>query len=336
MNTINTNDRLRAAQRRLFLKMAGAGMGAMTLGLMGCGGGEGTELVARSSGKTTCEATTWQLTAGQTTDVGTVTVSNTATELTVTYTLTYSGATFGTLHLWVGDDLADVPKNGQGVPVPGQFPYQHDASGQTSYTFTVPLSELGITTCEPQTLYVVTHAEVNMDGSGTSETAFGGPNAGDGPRWWFYGAYTLCCATEEPEFRSETAYAVGTTTFIALNLTKGQWGWAIELQSPGTTTYDILAGAGNNVGGTHVGTLTVDWDGSQASVTWALTGGTLMSLAHLYAGDTPPTKTAPGLYGNTYSFDPWVSEATRTVALVDSADADGAWLVAHAEVQIPV
>ena len=74
-----------------------------------------------------CGTTTWDLTAGQHIDVGTVTVSNDATNLYVTYTLDdpdYPDATFGTLHLWVGTDLATMPATPQGSPIPGQFPYK--------------------------------------------------------------------------------------------------------------------------------------------------------------------------------------------------------------------
>jgi hypothetical protein len=54
----------------------------------------------------TCGTTTWNLTAGQTIDVGSVTVSNDAENLYVTYKLDYPGAYFGTLHLWAGNDIA--------------------------------------------------------------------------------------------------------------------------------------------------------------------------------------------------------------------------------------
>jgi hypothetical protein len=67
---------------------------------------------------TECEPTVWDLTAGQHIVVGTVTVNNDVNNVYVTYELDYSGACFGTLHAWVGDDLADVPSNKK------EFPYQ--------------------------------------------------------------------------------------------------------------------------------------------------------------------------------------------------------------------
>ena len=56
---------------------------------------------ALASMETACGTTTWNLTAGQTSDVGSVTVSNDTDNLYVKYDLDYPGATFGTLHLWV-------------------------------------------------------------------------------------------------------------------------------------------------------------------------------------------------------------------------------------------
>lgn len=146
-----------------------------------------------------CNPGIWDLTAGQTIKVGTVSMSNDALNLYVTYKLTYTGATFGTLHTWVGDDISLVPSNAQGIPVPGQFPWHVDVSGLTTATLAIPLSSLGITDMTKMcntVLYVVAHAEVSMDsnndGQMETETAFGGDIAGPGNRWWFYG-YTVCC-----------------------------------------------------------------------------------------------------------------------------------------------
>lgn len=327
-----------AAPRRHFLRMVGAGMGAMTLTLVGCGGGEGADPVARLD-STACVATVWGLVDTQSEKVGTVTVSNTATDLVVAYSLFKPGATFGNLHMWAGKDFSTLSGGGTSFPLVGQLPHQADATGQTTYTFTIPLGSLGITTCEPVSLHVVTHADIR-NGDGSADTAFGGPTAGPGDALWYYGTYTLCCDTVEPppqEYREETAYAKGSNTFIDLKIGKN-WGWAIELKAPGVSSYDIWAGAGQNdtTKGTRVGTLTVDWSGSQVTLTYALTGGARMSEAHVYVGDQRPTTTAPGKYGNTFSFDPWTSTHSVTLPLADSGDADGVWLVAHAVVNIPV
>lgn len=349
-------------RRRRFLHLAAAGgAGLLASGglLTGCGPGEaGTEGRAQASSTgQACGMTTWSLTMGRTTVVGTVTVSNDATSLFVTYAIDsakFPDCTFGTLHAWVGNDLAHVPANPQGTPVPGHFPYAVDASGSTSHTLTIPLTSLSIVdaaqSCE-LSLSVVTHAEVNRTQAGgtvTHETAFGGAIAGAGARWWFYDAYALCCEFGTPTVETcTTAFAKGGYVFttddnsnpeglLSLALTRNRWGWAINLTAPATTNYEIWAGAGlnNTANGTLVGTLTVDWDGTGtiATVTYTMTGGCTIKEAHLYAGDAQPTTIAPGQYGHLATFDPKVSTCTfNNVPLVDT-DGDGVWLIAHAVV----
>ena len=122
---------------------------------------------------------------------------------TVTYRLSDEKAPppacFGTLHLWGGTDLANVPTNPEGIPVPGQFPYSFDASGSRDHTFTIPIADRLEPACNAAlSLYIVSHAEVDLDcnpeTTDNHETAFGGDLAGgSGNRWWFYGNYTLCC-----------------------------------------------------------------------------------------------------------------------------------------------
>lgn len=333
---------------------------ASLLALSACQGGD-VDVVGLESGLVTeeaCGTTTWDLTAGQTNDVGSVTVSNDATNVYVTYELDALGATFGTLHLWIGNSLLNLPANPQGIPVPGQFCQANggacaDASGLTSYTFVLPFSELNIVdagqACGAK-LYVVTHAEVSVDsdddGTPDQETAFGGPIGGNGPRWWFYGEYSICCDPGVPELGScETAFAKGDWVFTtdrksnpenldSLNLTKNRWGWAINLNASGESYYEIYAGAGLNktAKATLVGHLTVDWDGTTAEVTYDLIAGFGLEEVHLYAGDASPTTIAPGQYGNLASFDPSAPSYTFAVPLTDD-DHDGeVWLIAHAVV----
>ncbi len=305
----------------------------------------------------TCGQTTWDLTAGQTTNVGSVTVSNDATNVYITYDLTYPGATFGTLHAWVGNDLLNLPANPQGIPVPGQFCGADggacaDATGLTTYTFVIPFEDLNIVDVNGVCglpLYVVTHAEVTGDDTTDlgSQTAFGGDTTGAGPRWWFYGQYSVCCPPDEPPPEPQvctTAFAKGgyvwTTdkksnpeSLPSLKLTKNRWGWAINVTSVGHTTYPIYAGAGLNKisNGVLVGSLDVYWDGTTATVTYTMLDGYVMQEVHLYAGDGSPTTIAPGQYGNLDSFDPALGTYTFTVPLADTNGTGGVWLVAHAQ-----
>lgn len=304
---------------------------------------------ALASSETACGTTTWNLTAGQNMDVGSVTVSNDAENLYVKYDLDYPGATFGTLHLWAGTDLVLIPKNSQGIPQPGQFPYKPDATGLTTYTVIVPLDTLSVTDITqacPLKLYVATHAEVTIDdghGNTSHETAWGGDKPGTGPRWWFYSEYNLCCDTTVPPQvgECETAFAKGSYVFTtdpksnpeklpSLNLIKNRWGWAINLANPGETTYQIWKAAGLNKtsNGELVGTLTVNWTGSEVTVTYNLPSDVMKEL-HIYAGDFKPTTTAPGQYGYTRYFDPEVQSHTATFSVSDT-NGDGIWLIAHA------
>lgn len=318
-------------------------------------------------GQTSCGGTTtWALTAGQTINVGSVTVCNDATNLYVTYKLTYPGATFGTLQVWAGSDLLNLPANNNGTPIPGQFCSADggacfDATGLTEYTFVMPLAGLSIpdvTKMCGASLNVATHAEVTMDsnndGTMDHETAFGGPTAGGGPRWWFYGTYSLSCDFGAPLIPvSKTAFAkcaapaaghVLTTDpksnpekLPSLNLIKNRWGWAANLPLPGIYTCDLWAGAGLNKtsNGTKVGTVTFDWNGSTStvSVAYNLFSGFALEEVHLYAQDGKPTTAAPGQYGYLSSWDPGISSFTfSNVPLADADGIPGVWVIAHAVV----
>lgn len=300
-----------------------------------------------SASAAVCGTTTWTLWAGQTNNVGTLTVANDTQNIYVTYTLTAPNTSFGTLHLWVGNDLLNLPKNPQGTPVPGHFPHIiTPPAGTTTYTFTIPLIELNIqdiTKACPLKLYVVAHAEVG------SETAFGGDhpvNVAEPGRWWYYAEYNLCCTVPPPVIKvCQTAFAKGGYVFTtdpkanpeklpSLNLTKSRWGWAIKLGAPTTQVLDIWAGAGLNYTskGTKVGRLTVSWNGSVVTVTYSMFAGYVMKEVHIYAGDPPPTTVAPGQYGYTQYFDPPVTTHSESFSLTDTNGVYGVWLIAHAVV----
>jgi len=330
----------------------------------------------------TCGTTIWDLRAGQTIDVGSITVENDADNIYVTYTLDYQNpdcmidtdndgipdaldpaidAEFGTLHIWIGNDLTLIDGGGTSRPSPGQMAQQdggaqYDATGLTEYTFVIPWDQVSLVGVEDVCnadleLYVVTHAEVDLkdcDGNTTDEeTAYGGPVDPNTPgAWWYYGLYTVCCdfGPPQPPF-CETAFAKGGYVWTtmkksnpenlpSLELTRNRWGWAIELTETGESSYDIWAGAGLNDTnkGVLVGTLTVNWDGAKASVTYNMSTGYCLEEAHLYAGDDSPTTIAPGQYGNIVEFDPNAASYTFNVALSNDTGDGNVWLVAHAVV----
>lgn len=92
-----------------------------------------------------CEPTIVMLVAGQTIDAGTVTVSNDANYIYVTYTTT-NGWVLTQTHLYVGD-CALIPVNNPGNPMPGQFPYTSAHNNVTSYTYQIPISRIPLEGC---------------------------------------------------------------------------------------------------------------------------------------------------------------------------------------------
>lgn len=92
-----------------------------------------------------CEEKTVPLMAGQSIQAGTVTIANDDDFIYVTYTTT-GGWVLTKTHLFVGACTA-IPVNNGGNAVPGQFPYKTTHSNVTSYTYTLPVSAIGINVC---------------------------------------------------------------------------------------------------------------------------------------------------------------------------------------------
>jgi hypothetical protein len=122
------------------------------------------------------------LMAGQTINVGSVTVWNDETNVYVSYQTTGSYLLKKT-HLFVGACSA-IPVNNSGNPRIGQYPYKTDhGTGVSIYTYTIPRSTL------PEgCLCVSAHAEIIAYGAnGTvtfSQTAWGqGTQLNDGGSW---------------------------------------------------------------------------------------------------------------------------------------------------------
>ncbi len=108
------------------------------------GQGEGNKDLGRE-GDPVCVATEVTLIAGQTINSGTVSVSNDAQYIYVTYTTT-NGWVLAQTHLYVGD-CALIPINNPGNPIPGQFPYSSTHANVTTYTYQVPLSQIPPGSC---------------------------------------------------------------------------------------------------------------------------------------------------------------------------------------------
>jgi len=95
--------------------------------------------------------------AGQSIDIGTVSVWNDEENLYVTYSTT-GGWEMTETHLAVATSLTDIPQ-AKGNPIPGKFPYStiHDPA-VTEFTYTIPLEDWDSDT----SLFIAAHAKVQL------------------------------------------------------------------------------------------------------------------------------------------------------------------------------
>lgn len=235
--------------------------------------------------------------AGQNIAVGTVTISNNATNLTVTIT-TQGGWVMGQTHVYVGS-LANMPSTPNGNPKIGNFPSSTTHSPMvTTYSYTYDLSTLD--SC----FIVATHAEVHLlDVNGDiiqSETAWANDTQlNTSGSWAGYMSYCI----------QECAPCVYTT--ISHDLFGGQ---------------TILAG---NVEITN--------DATNLYVTYNTTGGWSLTETHLYVGSLAnlPTNNAntpiPGQF--TYQANHIQGTTTYTYTIPLSSIIDPCYIVAtHAAI----
>ena len=107
--------------------------------------GDGIIFGRNGDGGPECPATNVVLYAGQTINAGSVTVTNDASFIYVTYT-TANGYLLTQTHLYVGD-CALIPVNNPGNPIPGQFPYAGTHNYASTYTYQVPISAISAGSC---------------------------------------------------------------------------------------------------------------------------------------------------------------------------------------------
>ncbi len=366
MTKSNEFDAAAIGQRRSFLRrIAGAGAATLGAGLLAACGGGGEDSEAAADGREgaltrtigNCSSKSGAVVDAAGNAIAYIDFINDGSHISVQVLgPADETCTLGKMSLWIGTDLTTLPVDAAGQPRYADLPHQADASGSALrvYEFLIPTSALdldaGALACgsEPVNVYVV--GQVTTACAVGTVQGWGGTNSNGAHN---FAIFELCC-TETPVVLDgcETAFAKGTHTFSFetkrcqgrsrharrrgrhQTTTQAQrWGWAIKLQAPGTTRYDIYAGAGRNdtSAGQRVGTLSVAWDGAQASVTYSMFSGVTMKEAHLYARDHQPTKLAPGSYGNTAYFNTPVAAHTFDVPLADS-NGDGVWLIAHAVV----
>ena len=116
------------------------------------------------------------------------------------------------------------------------------------------------------------------------------------------------CDVLQPVF--ETAYAKGDAGDPAVpsvcftELGASNWGWVNgdvpNYVLPGVYTWPVWAGAGqcDTSSGTYVGTVTVNYDGTDVFVTFNIDAPYILDATHVYAGydQIPPGGFSPGQY----------------------------------------
>lgn len=281
-------------------------------------------------------SSSFSLLAGQDIPAGTVDVEVVGDNLIVTYN-TSNGFELNEVHFFIGETLSDMPQTKTGSPKIGNFPYAASGlQGTTTYSFTVSIPDLG---GEPyvcgKTFFLATHASVyrvNSDGSYQQETAWG-----DGERftqrgsWATYFAVDFTCTDDPVDPKScETAFALGSKTFIELELTNSRWGWMITVDEQGTFEAPMYAGAGQNdlSKGTLVGKLIYSFDGDVLSASVEMFEGYTMSETQLYASNLLPESIAPGQYGNIHDLD----DASSDSYSVEITGGTPVYLIMHAVV----
>lgn len=332
--------------RRLITLIASTAVAAA--GLTAVTGTPGAAAAPSTCGTDTAKT----LFAGQTTDAGKVVVGNDANNLYVTFTTT-GGWMMSKTQVHAADSLAGIPVNRAGNPQIGNFKYQttHNPIAST-FTYTIPKS-VASPDSNVNTLVVAAHADlVKVDSSGAviaSETGWAGDlRFTDRGSWATYLVHEWqACTVDPPASKTETAFARllpttltnaadadPVTCFLALDLDAdgtgdfNRWGWTNGplAASPTPYTFDLIAGAGQCKGGTKVGTMTVAYDGSKATVTMQTSGTNPSSglpyklqETHLYVGSAPLATNngeytvAPGQYPTIHGELKGVSSDSYTV-----------------------
>jgi hypothetical protein len=144
-----------------------------------------------SSVGTASAATTIDLIAGKTVDVGDVTISNDSANIFVKIVPT-GGACITQSHLAAAIAPGALPQTRTGNAIPGKFPYAHTyrSSCPTADQYTVPLSAIA-GYVPGAAVYLAVHAEVTQAGSTDRDTAWASGVGFPGANWSTYASVKL-------------------------------------------------------------------------------------------------------------------------------------------------
>ena len=130
--------------------------------------------------------------------VGEVNVTNNATHLTVTYTITNESWCINETHLHIANESKYIPQTKKGNPQPGQFDYSEEHECITTITYVVPL--IDIERSDEETVCIAAHAAVELPPEVEEEeiryeSAWGNGEDFEGKNWAMYITYTIPVTT---------------------------------------------------------------------------------------------------------------------------------------------
>lgn len=281
------------------------------------------------------EASTVELIAAKSVDVGDVTfddvdLDNDGTDdaLLVTY-VTADGWKLYSTSLWVGPSLSDMPDTRKGDPKPRKFPYRERRINETTWTITIPFEAIGYQCGDSNVWYVAANAvvrKISGHRKHRTESAWSGDTRFRDKRghWATYTTIVIDCdgpsePPPPPPATPHPSYGYSPDAVCLTDLGFGMPGWTTFIIDPGTYLQVLYADptgcAPSSL--TEVGTVSVVYDGSTATVTFTMTGPYTLDLAAVYIGasEAPPSSD-PNLFPHTQTLS-GATTYTFTVTGVD-------------------
>lgn len=185
----------------------------------------------------------------------------------------------------------------------------------TDYTWNYALTYGPYAACTPVQLPTNTASFLTNDNGLTGSATAGGMTVN----------VTGCSTGEAEEIGTGFAFGSGASPFTTLsNGAIRRWGWSLQIAAPGSYTYDVYVGAGqNDLGkGTKVGTVTITYTGTAVTAAYHLDAGYVAMQQHLYAGGTSLPVVCKGK-----TCSPSVAPGQFTVAT--NLTGGPIWVIAH-------
>ncbi len=185
----------------------------------------------------------------------------------------------------------------------------------SDYTWNYTLSYGPYAACTPVQLPTNTASYLTNDNGLTGSATAGGMTVN----------VTGCVTGDAEEIGTAFAFGSGAASFTTLsNGAIHRWGWSLQIAAPGSYTYDVYVGAGQNdlSKGTRVGTVTITYTGTAVTAAYNLDAGYVAMQQHLYAGGSALPIVCKGK-----TCSPSVAPGQFTVAT--NLSGGPVWVIAH-------